>query len=111
MRQSLSESWCTVQFAMESIPRASAPTLCLVYKPQGYQNNRQGYEGQNYRRFPYSQPFRAIAPLALPPAPQQAPVATQAMVIVPIQAQRPYVQRSVVSASHSIPTSHSPSTT
>ena len=63
-----------------------------MYKPQGYQNNRQGYEGQNYRRFPYSQPPRAAAPLALPLAPEQAPITTQAMVIVPIQTQRPYVQ-------------------
>ena len=74
-------------------PTSECPTLRPVYRPQGYQNNRQGYEGQNYRRFPYSQPPRAVAPLALPPAPQQA------MIVY---------ARSAVPASHSVPTSHLP---
>ena len=77
---------------MESIPRASVPHSALCTDPKDTKTIGKVMKGQNYRRFPYSPPFRAAAPLALPPAPQQAPVATQAMAIVPIQAQRPYVQ-------------------
>ena len=78
---------------------SECPTLRSVYRPQGYQGNRQGYEGQKYKPcFAYPQAPKATAPLALPLAPQQAPIATQApittqaMAIVPFQTQRPYVQ-------------------